>query len=118
MKDNKGQTLVFFVILLPIILFILIFVIELSNMNYQKNKLDNLAYTLVSYKLDNVSNENIYKLMYENDKNVKGTILGTSIELKKKYKPLFIKILKDDEYIKIKYKGYIENNKKVIKKVI
>lgn len=115
MKDNKGQTLVFFIILLPIILFILIFIIELSNMNYEKNKLDNLTYTIVSYKLDN---KNVYELLKENDKNIKLTISNNEIELKKKYKYIFFKILSDDEYIKSKYKGYIKNNKKVIKKVI
>ncbi len=115
MKDNKGQTLIFFIIFLPIILFILIFIIELSNMNYEKNKLDNLTYTLILYKLDN---KDIYKLLNENDKNIKCTISNDEIELKKKYKFIFFKILSDDEYIKSKYKGYIKNNKKVIKKVI
>jgi hypothetical protein len=116
--NNKGQTLIFFVILLPIILFVFIFLVDLANMNYEKNKLNNLAYALVSYKLDYKSDDDIKDILNKNDKDVICNITYNGVELKKKYKPIFFKILGSDEFITSKYTGYIKNGKKVIKKVI
>ena len=49
--NNKGQTLIFFVVILPILLCIFMLIIDLCTMNYEKNKLDNLAYDVMEYKL-------------------------------------------------------------------
>ena len=50
MKNSKGQALVEFVIILPIIMMIIFVVIDFSNVFYQKNNLENVLNTVVSYK--------------------------------------------------------------------
>lgn len=48
-KNKKGQALVEFVILLPIIIMIIFIVIDLANVFYNRNKLESTADTVVEY---------------------------------------------------------------------
>lgn len=53
---NKGQALVEFVILIPIVLMIIFVVIDFSNIFYQKNHLEGTISEVVSYKENGKSN--------------------------------------------------------------
>ena len=52
--NNKGQSLVMFIILLPILLLILTLVYDVGNAIYEKDRLSNTNYMVVDYALDNI----------------------------------------------------------------
>lgn len=56
---NKGQALVEFVIILPIIMIIIFVIIDFSNVFYQKNNLESIMNSVVTYKENGKSNEYI-----------------------------------------------------------
>ena len=114
MLNKKGQTLIFFVVILPVLLFIFMFVIDLGYMNYEKTKLDNLAKECVSYKLDGKKNKEVIKFIRLNSNDVEYDIYVNKVILRKKYSPIFLNFnLKE---IKSVYVGYKSGNKNVIKK--
>lgn len=121
MMNKKGQTLVIFILFLPIIAFLIIMIINKSNMYYDKRNMENVIKEAINYGLNNIEDENIENKMQIfigkniecekeiiiKDKTIKVTLKKTSKELKK------ILGYKD---IKITYKGYIENEKiKIVK---
>ena len=57
--NNKGQTLVLFVLILPIIIFIMLLVIDVSNMFITKQELNNINKIVLNYGLDIIEEENI-----------------------------------------------------------
>lgn len=122
--NNKGQTLVLFVLILPIIIFIMLLVIDVSNMFIAKQELNNINKIVLNYGLDIIEEENIDSKLEElinknisvNEHTVKienGTI---EINLKKNIQGIVTK--KKIYEVKSTYKGYIEEDKKVINRVI
>lgn len=78
--NNKGQTLVIFILFIPIIAYVIILINNKSNMYYEKRQIENVAQEAILYALK--TNENI-------EENVKKYI---------------------DKNIQCKSKVYIENN--------
>jgi len=67
--NNKGQVLVLFILILPIVLLGVACLVDSSYMMYQKNRLDNInADVLNSLKeKDNLTIEEVERLIYLND---------------------------------------------------
>ena len=59
MLNNKGQSLVLFVIVLPILIFLLILVIDIGKIIVLKQELNNISELVLDYGLDNFDSENI-----------------------------------------------------------
>lgn len=57
--NNKGQTLVLFVMLLPIMLFIMVLVFDIGKFICQKNELNNINYMVVSYGIEHYDESDI-----------------------------------------------------------
>ena len=122
--NNKGQTLVLFVLILPIIIFIMLLVIDVSNMFITKQELNNINKIVLNYGLDIIEEENIdsklEELINKNVLNNKHTIRIDNgiieIEIKKNIQGIVTK--KKIYEVKSTYKGYIEEDKKVISRVI
>ena len=57
--NNKGQSLVLFVLLLPIFLIIMTLVFDIGNAICLKLDLDNVNHMAISYGLDNIEEEGI-----------------------------------------------------------
>lgn len=57
--NNKGQILVLFVVLLPILLFVIVLVVDVGSIMTSKQDLNNINYMMVDYGLDNMGKENI-----------------------------------------------------------
>ena len=57
--NNKGQSLVLFVVLLPILLFVIVLVVDVGTIMTSKQDLNNINYMMVDYGLDNMGKENI-----------------------------------------------------------
>ena len=119
--NNKGQTLVVFVIILPIILIMLTLVIDLGLLYIEKRNIDNNVYDSVLYYLENIEEDNIkdktYKLLNKNikDRNIfikkKNKYIKITFSKKRKRK---YSIITQNTNIKIKYKG-LKEDKKIIK---
>lgn len=121
MINNKGQTLVIFVVFLPLLIIIMATVIDISLMYYEKNKLDNLNMMVIEYAVNNINDEDIEnkisKLVEQNDKNIKYEIKiennNITLILDKTTESTFGKIIGIDEY---KIKSIYNGNKEEIKK--
>ena len=122
--NNKGQTLVLFVLILPIIIFIMLLVIDVSNMFITKQELNNINKIVLNYGLDIIEEENIdsklEELINKNVLNNEHTIRIDNgiieVEIKKNIQGIVTK--KKIYEVKSTYKGYIEEDKKVINRVI
>lgn len=118
--DNKGQTLVMFVIIIPILLFILILVYDIGNAIYEKNRLSNINYMTVEYGLENIDrtdeNELIDIIMKNcNDLSNISVLINNEVvdvKLSKKIKGNFGKLFNYSLVeINSEYKGIISDKK-------
>ena len=120
--NNKGQTLVIFVIVLPILLIMFTLIIDLGFLYREKRNISNNVYDSVEYYLENIEDievkNNVEKLLNKNIKNIEDIKIieneeYVEIHLTKTRKSLY-SIITHDTDINIKYKG-IKENKKIIK---
>lgn len=123
--NNKGQTLILFVMLLPLLFILLCLVVDIGLLYSEKNKLDNIVKENIEYFLENNiedAEDELNKLLYKNIDNVKIENIDfrdnkLKVEVTKKYKSIFSNILNKDFYkIKISYIGYKLENKIIIEK--
>ena len=72
MNNNKGQVLVLFIIVLPIILLGIACIIDSSYMMYQKNRLDNINKDVLNSVKDKIDleKEDVLELIIMNDKMI------------------------------------------------
>lgn len=71
--NNKGQSLVMFVIIVPILCLILTLVYDVGTAIYEKNRLANTSYMVIEYGLDNidsVSESDLIELIQKNTSNL------------------------------------------------
>lgn len=71
--NNKGQSLAMFILIIPIILLTLTLVYDIGTALYEKERLSNTNYLVISYGLDNLSeiDENILiNLINKNSTNL------------------------------------------------
>ena len=93
MLNNKGQAIVIFAILLPVILLIVTYIYDVSNMGYEKNKLNGISKIIK----DN-PREDSCVIALKNDKDVLCEQNSNIVTLKKRVKSIFGKIAKKDYY--------------------
>lgn len=90
--NNRGQSLVMFVIIIPIFLLIITLVYDVGNAIYEKNRIENVVYMTIDYGLDNVDKvgkNDLTELIMENINNIK--YISVDIDDKK----IDIKVTKD-----------------------
>ena len=125
--NNKGQSLVLFVLLIPILLLIMTLVIDMGNLNFYKQELDNINKLTLNYGLDNIENSNVVNDMInlgkENMNNIKMEIKFNDQEflITSTYyvKGIFPNIINTKGYIaKSTYKAYLDKkDKHIIKRI-
>ena len=125
--NNKGQALVTFVLVLPLILIVLTLVIDFGMLSVKKRSASNNIKSSIEYGLRHMDEENleevIKKLIYMNidednikklDIDIKDNYITVTINLK--FKSLFGILNRNNQFI-ISYTGMMEQNKiKVIKR--
>ena len=124
MLNNKGQSLVLFVIILPIILFILVFVMDVGRAINLKYELINISNIVLDYGLDSMNDENIINDLEElvilnksdiDNINVRVENEKIYIDLVDKYNGVLSSLVDISIFnINTSYVGYIENEKKRI----
>ena len=125
--NNKGQSLVMFVLIIPIFLLILTLVYDVGNAIYEKDRLSNTNYLTIEYGLNNidtVTENDLKNLIEQNTSNLKYiyiTIEKNQIEIKieKDAKSIIGKMF-NFNLVKIisHYKGKIINNQKEIERIV
>ena len=90
--NKKGQALVEFIIILPIIIFILFMIIDYGIISYNKQKLENIVTDIVKMKSNNETIDEIKSFVNDNDKEITVTL-----EVKDKYTDL--RLVKKYNYI-------------------
>lgn len=123
MKNNKGQSLVMFILIIPFILLILWMVIDIGKMVLNKTELDNINKLVLDYGLDKLNDnpeEVINELIIKNDKDIKikkVDVLDGKIYVEI-YKRAEFGLFRDSETIKVKssYVGYMVDDKKIIER--
>lgn len=124
MKNNRGQTLVIFVIFLPIIVIILASVIDIALMYTEKNKVDSINKLVLNYGLDNIKDDNLEQklenLVILNDDELKISKLNVSqntvtLNIEKNMRSTFGQLIGIKTYkVVSKYEGRFRNNRKEI----
>lgn len=121
--NNKGQSLVLFVLVIPILLGMMVLVIDVGNAIYEKNKINGVIEMVMEYGLeDGYSEDEMSKLISYNldaDKYLVESV-DDVINIKvSDYVDGVISNVVSFKGFKIvsEYKGYIKDNKKVIEKV-
>lgn len=124
--NNKGQSLVMFVMILPILLMIIMMVIDIGKMVQRREELDSINYILVDYGLDNIELNNLEdklkEILDKNDKSidiVKINIDKESLEVEVILRDeVDLLILKDNKLFRVKsdYIGRVVDNKKIIER--
>jgi hypothetical protein len=125
--NNRGQSLVLFVVILPVLLLLLVLIVDVGKLIILKLELNNISEIVLDYGLDNLEDENLYsemtKLvkMNKNDiDNVNIDIIDNKIYLKLSHndEPLFKNIINVLEFkIETSYVGYILDDKKRIERL-
>lgn len=117
--NNKGQTLVVFVIILPIILFLLALIIDYGLFSLENKKLNDTVYDGVEYYLDNLEDSavesKVIKLLESNTEDTTFEIDNTTnieITAHKSYKG--ISGIFNNNELDIKYIGN-KDTKEIVK---
>ena len=103
--NNKGQSLVMFICLLPILLLIVLAIVDVSRMVIEKNKLNNINNIAIWYysnhKEDDDVTERIISLVKRNDEDIINVRINkdkNTIYLDKKIDSTMGKIIGISEY--------------------
>ena len=121
--DSKGQTLVIFVLILPILLLLFALIWEVGNLGLTINKYETEIKDTIEYGLNHLDDENLENILtnllkanLEGNINVEINNQVIKVKKKKKYDALFNNLLNNRFDIDLTYNGYIENNKFIIQK--
>ena len=125
--NNKGQTLVMFIVIIPILISIMVLVIDLGSAFTKKQELNNVNKLVIEYGLDNLEEENLesdltsYITMNAKDlSNVKVTVENNTINVTTKayIDGIISKALNIDGFeIVSTYQGYLSGEEKRIERV-
>lgn len=125
--NNKGQTLVMFIVIIPILISIMVLVIDLGSAFAKKQELNNVNKLVIEYGLDNLDQENLesdltsYITMNAKDlSNVKVTVENNTINVTTKayIDGIISKALNIDGFeIVSEYHGYLSGEEKRIERV-
>lgn len=124
LMNRRGQSLVVFVLVIPIIILVLVSVFDVSSALYEKNRLSNTNYLAVDFALDNIdtiSSEDVIDYILSNTKNISDyeVVLNddtVEIEINKELHGLIsdnINLIN----VKSRYIGTIRDNKKNIERI-
>lgn len=90
--NKKGQALVEFIIILPILIFILLAIIDYGMISYNKSKMENIITDIGSMLKNNETEDEINRFISSNDNDIK-------INLKHEDKYINIKLYKEYNFI-------------------
>lgn len=123
--NNKGQSLVLFVLIVPILFLILVLVFDVGNALIEKQELDNISYLTIEYGLEHMDEFSIEtkmkNIVTKNNNKIENINIVINddkiiLTIKKNINGILVKNVNLVE-IESKYIGYIKDGKKVIERV-
>ena len=90
--NKKGQALVEFIIILPVLILILFAIIDYGMLSYNRNRMENMINDISKMYSNNESMEEIDKFIKNNDKTLNINIINDD-------KYIDVKLSKEYEYI-------------------
>ena len=124
--NHRGQVLWLFVFVIPLILSLIVLIVDIGNLWYFSNKLNNINHSVIRYGLKNIEKEELQEylvdLIYQNDEeinnhNVDITEEMICIAITKEVNSYFGKITGETSYqLESNYCGHLSDNKIVIEK--
>lgn len=127
--NNKGQTLVMFILVLPLLLIILSLTIDVGLLSLEKKKIENTVKSAMKYELNSsetnmeVSKNRLINTITKsiNDIKIKTVEITNDkiiiVSITKEYKGIFSKILKNSIFdIDLTFKGFKNGTDIIIKK--
>ena len=127
MLNNKGQSLVLFVVVLPILMLVLILVIDIGKIIVLKQELNNISEIVLDYGLDNLDKEELVselkELVQMNKRDIDKINVSIEddkimIELTDKSEGIFSGFVDIGIFdVSTSYVGYIENEIKRIERL-
>lgn len=123
MLNNKGQSLVLFILMIPILLGVMALVIDVGNVFNKKNEMENAIEFVIDYGLQKELEENeLKKLLNYNLEDCENTLViedGKIIVFSNTYVDgIFSNLLNIKGFsIESSYQGYLDGEKKKIEKI-
>ena len=121
--NNRGQSLVTFVLIIPILFLIFLMVYNIGNMILLKNELNDINHIVIDYGLNNIEEEDIIIKMEELVKKNKNNIDNISINIEDNKIYVILEDSIDTNMsinglfrVKSSYVGYLDNDKKIIER--
>ena len=97
--NNKGQSLIMFVMLLPIILMLFAYIFDSAYIVSENNKLNEIAEKSLDYLNNDKDIEKVKNYIYKNNKNINIVEINNNyIHLKNDIKPIFGQYVGYDYY--------------------
>lgn len=124
--NNKGQSLVMFIVIIPILIFILTLIYDIGSAVYDKNNLSNTNYMVIDYGLDNIdtiTENELIELIRKNSSNINRIDISIDdgvidIILIKNIDGVIGKVFGFNiTEVVSEYKGELVNNKKKIERI-
>ena len=124
--NNKGQSLVIFILIIPIILLLFVLIYDVADAIYEKNRLSNTSYLAIEYALDNINSideNSVVDYILKNSDNLNNISViiedgKVDIEFGKNIKGFCGKSFNFDLVeIKTKYSGTIVDEEKNIERI-
>ena len=124
MSNNRGQSLVLFVLIIPIVLLVIVGIVDIGKISLLKEELDNINYITIDYGLDNLDKNDINEDLETVIKKNKTDIEKINIEIDNKQIKIVLEdnvnlvLLKNSNILSIKssYIGYLDEDKKIIER--
>ncbi len=122
--NNRGQSLVLFVLLIPLVFLVFFMVYEIGRMTLLRHELDNINYLAVDYGVSKLTEEGIAEkvreLILKNNSEIDNVIVVVednriSVTLEDKLNDVG-SLFENVFIVKSTYVGYTEEDKKIIKK--
>ena len=120
---NKGQSLVIFVLILPVLLLLFALVWEVGNLSVTINRYETEIKDTIEYGLNHSDDDNLENVLtdllktnIDGDINVKINNKVITVRVKKRYDAIFNKLFNHRFDIDLVYNGYKENDKIIINK--
>ena len=126
--NNKGQSLILFILMFPVLILIFILVIDIGNVIVLKQELDNINNVVLDYGLDNLDMVDLDKKLDNLVKLNNNEIDSVNILIEED--KIYIKLVENIDgmfsqfidfsifNVKSSFVGYIDNNEKRIEKVM
>jgi hypothetical protein len=98
--NNKAQSLVLFVFLLPLVIALFAYVFDTCYISINKTKLNNIGELAMEYEKENKDLNEIKKMIKDNDKDIEiESISYGNIHLKKEINSIFGNIIGIKKYL-------------------